>query len=231
MPDLSVPDLSTPDPGVPDPGNPDEFNAEDSSAAILYLAASDEKLFIGCVAPADTTAGGLDSLGFFFHLGASKSIVDEHVFVSGASRSATFRGIRQTNIRWPGKPSGKSTERWMKFPISDWLIYSQSRAKSSLSRSSLTHSSRTRTSILANSLGRPRGPELPAHRHYELELDLRESGIHLGVPFRGWLQVETDPETTSKGHFVRRRYLGQLGAVDNPQWFRVEASEAASLDH
>jgi hypothetical protein len=49
----------------------------------------------------------------------------------------------------------------MKNAISDWQIYQHARGLASMRR----------------------------HRQYEAVMDLKETGLHPGVPFRAWLQV------------------------------------------
>lgn len=56
------------------------------------------------------------------------------------------------------------------------------------------------------------------HRQYEAAIHLGEAGLHSGIPFTFYAEIETDPLKNQQGKFVERRYLGQLGSRENPQW-------------
>ena len=82
----------------------------------------------------------------------------------------------------------------MKYPISDWQIFQQARGLSSIGE----------------------------HRQYEAVLNLEEAGLHPGVPFRAFVQVETDPALDERGKFDHRVYVGEYGTQGNPKWFVIE---------
>jgi hypothetical protein len=56
------------------------------------------------------------------------------------------------------------------------------------------------------------------HRQYEAAIHLGEAGLHRGVPFTLYLEVETDPLKNEQGKILERQYLGELGNENNPQW-------------
>ncbi|HYB70339.1 MAG TPA: hypothetical protein VEH80_06715 [Candidatus Bathyarchaeia archaeon] len=60
------------------------------------------------------------------------------------------------------------------------------------------------------------------HRQFELALDLREAGLHPGVPFAAWAEVETDPITDWGGRFRERAYAGRLASPASPAWLVIE---------
>jgi hypothetical protein len=59
------------------------------------------------------------------------------------------------------------------------------------------------------------------HRQFELALDLDESGLHPGVPFAAYVEVETDPLTDWGGRFRERAYAGRLGSQTAPVWLVI----------
>jgi hypothetical protein len=59
------------------------------------------------------------------------------------------------------------------------------------------------------------------HRQFELALDLEEAGLHLGVPFAAYVEVETDPVTDWDGRFRARAYAGRLGSHAAPVWLVI----------
>ncbi len=63
------------------------------------------------------------------------------------------------------------------------------------------------------------------HRQFELALDLEETGLHLGVPFAAYVEVETDPLTDWGGRFLARAYAGRLGSQTAPVWLVIGARE------
>ena len=165
----------------------------DGSKSSLLLLSDGSRLYLACDAPDDTTGKGYDQFRFYTHVDLSPEIVNERIHVGTGTR-ARLGGIRQTNVRWEGPAPTSGDERWMKYPISDWQIYDKARGLSSIR----------------------------SHRQYEAVLDLEETGLHLGVPFRAWVQVETDPALDKDGKFDHRVYVGQLGHQDAPHWFVVE---------
>ena len=56
------------------------------------------------------------------------------------------------------------------------------------------------------------------HRQYEAAILLGEAGLHPGVPFTLYVEVETDPLKNAQGKFMERQYLGQFGDQHQPQW-------------
>ena len=59
------------------------------------------------------------------------------------------------------------------------------------------------------------------HRQFELALDLAEAGLHVGVPFAAYVEVETDPLTDWDGRFRARAYAGRLGSQTAPVWLVI----------
>jgi len=59
------------------------------------------------------------------------------------------------------------------------------------------------------------------HRQFELALDLEEAGLHRGVPFAAYVEVETDPVTDWDGRFRARAYAGRLGSHAAPVWLVI----------
>ena len=158
----------------------------------IFLVADDERLYIACDAPGDTTEQGFDQFRFYVHLDITPSLVNERVHVG--RRSGPLGGIRQTRVRWQGSPPAGENERWKTFDISDWHIYKHAQGASAID----------------------------GHRRFEAVLDIAEVGLHRGVPFPAWADVETDPERDDAGKFMGRRYLGQLGAQTAPVWFQID---------
>jgi len=66
---------------------------------------------------------------------------------------------------------------------------------------------------------------MSGHRQFELALDLDESGLHLGVPFAAYVEVETDPITDWNGRFLARAYAGRLGSPTAPVWLVIGGRE------
>ncbi len=165
----------------------------DGAQTWLYLLSDAESLYLACDVPADTTGRGYDQFRFHFHIGISPLIVNERIHV-GTRKDDRLGGIRQTNVRWKGKPAKNHDERWKKYPISDWRIYQRARGLASLRD----------------------------HRQYEAVLDLAESGLHVGVPFRAFVEVETDPAVDDQGKFDHRVYVGQYGTQGEPKWFLIQ---------
>ena len=163
----------------------------------VHIVASDSKLYMGVIATHDTTEKGLDTVGFYFHFGVTKLIVAENIIIR-PSNSGHGLGFRQTKIPFRGQED--KTQQWMKYPISEWRIYEKARINSSM--------------VSGYKKRKP-------HRHYELELDLVESGIHPGIPFQAYIEVETDPLLTNKGQFAGRQYLGKVGSEKEPSWFVI----------
>ena len=71
---------------------------------------------------------------------------------------------------------------------------------------------------------------LNGNHHYELALHLAESGIHTGIPFTLFAEVETDPLKNENGKFVKRRYLGKLGSQETPVWFEITDAASTGKD-
>ena len=63
------------------------------------------------------------------------------------------------------------------------------------------------------------------HRQFELALDLEETGLHRGVPFAAYVEVETDPLTDWDGRFRARAYAGRLGSHAAPVWLVIGGRE------
>lgn len=60
-----------------------------------------------------------------------------------------------------------------------------------------------------------------AYRRYELALDLEEAGIHRGVAFPAFVDIEGDPERDAAGKFRSRTSVGRIGSLQSPLWLRV----------
>lgn len=154
----------------------------------LYLKTDGQWLFIACDTPRETSQGGYDQLRIYLHAGLNDHLVNERIHIG---RRAGITSIRQTHFRWQGKSPNNDNERWKKYAISDWGIYRHAQGTSSMSS---------------------------GHRQYEAAIHLGEAGLHRGVPFTLYLEVETDPLKNEQGKFLERQYLGELGNEDNPQW-------------
>ena len=161
-------------------------------ATTLYLMADEGHLYLACDAQDETTDGGYDQFRFYWHLDTTESIVNERIHVGRHSRP--LGGIRQTRVRWQGVLPTDGNERWKTYDISDWQIFEHARGASLID----------------------------GHRRYEVSLELAEIGLHRGVPFPAWAQVETDPAQSTSGKTGGRRYLGQVGAPTAPGWFVIE---------
>ena len=83
-------------------------------------------------------------------------------------------------------------ERWKTYDVSDWQIYQHARGATMID----------------------------GHRRYEAVLQLAEVGLHHGVPFPAWADVETDPEKKEKGR-SGTPLSGPLGETA-PVWFVLE---------
>lgn len=166
------------------------FVLDEHADTRLYLKVVGEWLYIACDAPAETSSGGYDQLRVYFHAGLLSKLVNERIHVG---RSGGVTSIRQTRFRWQGLPAVGDRERWKKYPISDWGLYQHAYGMSSMNS---------------------------GHRQYEAAVHLGEAGLHPGVPFTLYAEVETDPLRTAEGKFVERRYLGQLGNARQPLWLQ-----------
>ena len=158
----------------------------------LYLMTDQEHLYLACDAPEETTEQGYDQFRFYFHLDTTPLLVNERIHVG--RRAGKLGGIRQTRVRWQGDPQVGDNERWKTYDISDWQIYQHARGASMIDE----------------------------HRRYEAVLQLAETGLHRGVAFPAWADVETDPEKKENGKSGGRRYLGQLGAQTAPVWLVLD---------
>lgn len=158
----------------------------------LSLLADRDHLYLACDAPQETTEQGYDQFRFYLHLDTTPLLVNERIHVG--RRAGKLGGIRQTRVRWQGDAPVAANERWKTYDISDWQIYQHARGASSID----------------------------GHRRYEAVLQLAEVGLHHGVPFPAWADVETDPAKKENGKSGGRRYLGQLGAQTAPVWFVLE---------
>ena len=105
-------------------------------------------------------------------------------------RGGGVTSIRQTQYRWQGVPPS-DTERWKRYEISDWGIYQYAVGTSSMAT---------------------------GHRQYEAVIHLGEAGLHEGVPFAAYAEVETDPRRDQDGKFAGRQYLGFWGSDARPHW-------------
>lgn len=158
----------------------------------MFAMSDGAKLYLAVDAPGDTTSTGYDQFRFYFHLGITPLLVNERVHLG--KKSGNLGGIRQTKVRWPGDEGSSASERWKKFPISDWTIFQ-------------------------NAIG---ASTADSYRMYEVALDLNECGLPLGVPFPARAEVEADPKKDANGKFKGRTYVGRLGAQTAPVWFVIE---------
>jgi hypothetical protein len=158
----------------------------------LMLLSDGKRLYVGADVPEEITRHGFDQFRFYYHVLGSDVIVNERIHV-GIDRY-TGGGIRQTNVRWNGAPPANDDERWKKYGISDWQIYQRSDGRSFFG----------------------------SHRQYEVVLDLAEVGLHVGIPFPAFVEVETDPVYRPDGKFGAREYLGFLGSQSLPAWFIID---------
>ncbi len=159
----------------------------------LLLLADCQSLYLAADVPEDTTPEGFDQMRFAFHIDLSPWVVNERIHVGRGKGRRAVGGIRQTKMRWTGPAPTTKAERWKNRPISDWRIF-----KKAAGATSLFH-----------------------HRQFEAILDLREAGLHIGVPFPARAVIETDPLRREEGRFIGRRYLGKLGNRRNPVWLVV----------
>jgi hypothetical protein len=58
-------------------------------------------------------------------------------------------------------------------------------------------------------------------RRFVLALDLEEAGLHVGVPFPAYFEIEGDPVLDAAGKFVARTTVGRLGSLEAPVWLRI----------
>lgn len=154
----------------------------------LYFKTDGKWLYIACDAPQEKTQGGYDQLRVYFHAGLTDDLINERIHIG---RSSGLTSIRQTTFRWAGDPPTSNEERWKKYPISDWGIYRYAYGTSSMTS---------------------------GHRQYEAAILLEEAGIHEGVPFTVYAEIETDPLKNEQGKFIERQYLGEWGDRNNPMW-------------
>lgn len=101
-------------------------------------------------------------------------------------------GIRQTTMLRPVSDNN-DRRNGRPTPLSDWQIFRMARGATQLSQ----------------------------HRQYEAKLHLAESGLHYGVPFPVFVEVETDPLQVN-GKFKQRQYLGKLGSQKRPVWLLIK---------
>ncbi|WP_372865331.1 hypothetical protein [Spongiibacter sp.] len=161
-----------------------------ASPTRLYLKVVGDWLLIAGDVPGERSADGYDQLRLYFHAGLLDGLVNERLHIG---RGPGVTSIRQTDFYWQGPPPTSDDERWKKYPISDWGLYYYAYGTSSL------HS---------------------GHRQYEVALHIGEAGLHRGVPFSFYAEVETDPLTNADGKFVERQYLGSFGSPAQPLWLQ-----------
>jgi len=161
---------------------------DDALQSRLYLQSDGEWLFIACDVPEERSAKGYDQCRIYFHAGLLAKLVNERIHIG---RSAGLTSIRQTQFKWQGEAPKTNDERWKKYSISDWGVYQYAYGSSSM---------------------------VSGHRQYEAAIHLGEAGLHAGVPFTLYAEIETDPLKDEQGKFVERRYLGELGSRSSPVW-------------
>jgi hypothetical protein len=59
------------------------------------------------------------------------------------------------------------------------------------------------------------------YRRYEMVLDLAEAGLHRGVAFPAFFDIEGDPEKHPDGKFKARTTVGRAGNLQEPIWLRI----------
>lgn len=171
---------------------------KDGARALLYLIADDSNLYLGCDAIDEHTMKGFDQFRFFFHLNTSPHIANERIHVS----DNRIIGLRQTRINWRKSPPTNESERWKKFPISDWNIYKLASGTCSFSR----------------------------NKKYEASINLEESGLPMEIPFSAFVEVESDP-IYEADKFKSRVHIGELGTKQSPVWFIIQKMAAEAQGH
>jgi hypothetical protein len=151
--------------------------------------ADDQRWYLGCDVPIDTTATGFDQLRVYYHVDLAGGIRHERIHVSGTPTRA-FASYRLAHV----VPLGGGPPA----VISEAQIYRLGRGASTMI----------------------------THRQFEAVLDLAESGLHLGVPFAAYVEVETDPHTDASGRVQHRVLAGTLGSQAVPVWFELEPRQA-----
>ncbi len=157
----------------------------------LYFKVVEGWLFIGADVPAEKTAAGYDQLRFYLHAGLTENLINERIHI-GRGKGVT--AIRQTGFRWLGSPPKNEDERWKRYKISDWGLYKYAYGISSM---------------------------VSGHRQYEAAVLMEEVGLHFGIPFTVFAEIETDPLKNAQGKFLERQYLGEWGSQDSPEWMVV----------
>lgn len=168
------------------------------NGARLFLSSDGTRLRLGAAVPSDRTSRGFDQLRFYYHVGLSPVIVNERIHVSPTG----VRVIRETTVRWRGAPARNDDERWKSFAISDWSVVESARGGGVIAEGRFAR---------------------VAYRQFEAELDLAEAGLHAGVAFPAFVEIESDPVLDSDGRFVSRTIAGRLGSQSEPVWLRVAA--------
>lgn len=158
----------------------------------LLMFSDGARLYLAVDAPQETSAGGYDQFRFYFHVNLAPVLRNERLHVSRGQQAV--RALRATTARWSGRAPRNEDERWMRWNITDWGVLRRVEGAS----------------------------ELGPHRRYEASLELDEAGLHRGVPFPVFVEVETDPIKRPDGS-RERRMLGELGSQQAPYWFLIEA--------
>ncbi len=135
---------------------------------------------------------------FRFYIHPTTSYLIENERIHVSWRRAS--AIRQTRLKWRKAPPVAENERWKKYDICDWNIYELC---------SGTHS-------------------FKGHKKYEASINLRESGLHLMIPFSAFVEVESDPIYEGK-KFKKRVIIGELGNQHKPVWFMIRKIPAEAL--
>lgn len=156
----------------------------------LYLMADKNWLYVACDARDERSESGYDQLRVHLHAGLLEGLVNERIHLG---RSSRLTSIRQTGFAWQGDPPQDDSERWKRYPVSDWGIYRYAAGKT----------------------------RLQGHRQYEAAIHLGEAGLHHDVPFTLFVEVETDPLQTAEGKFKSRQYIGRLGSQQHPLWIVI----------
>lgn len=161
----------------------------------LLLISDGENLYVGADAIDEITESGYDQLVFYIHINLISLLSNERIHTGIHDNGSEPMGLRETKIWWNGSRKRGDNERWKTYgPIDDWNIYKNAEHASSFN----------------------------GHRQYEVKFQLKESGLHIGVPFAGVASLETDPTNDANGKFQNRNYIGQLGTLKEPRWFVIK---------
>ena len=156
----------------------------------LFLLSDGSQLYIACDVPEETSPADFAQFRFYIHVLTSPLIVNERVHLDGHRCVA----LRQTTVTWQGDSPTDESQRWKRYPITDWNVYQRSQGAT----------------------------QCVGHRQYEMSMNLAECGLYRGVPFPAFIEVEGPSKRNADGAFVQRTYLGKLGTQGTPAWFVIQ---------